>query len=64
MLEFAALDKFKSAVKGTVNKAVAGIKKLTVGAKDIVAKIKNSFNKQPNTPEQQYKVNIKVTIPT
>jgi len=63
LLEFAALDKLKGAVKGTVNKAVAGIKKLTVGAKDIVAKIKNSFNKQSNAPEQQYKVNIKVTIP-
>jgi len=63
LLEFAALDRLKGAVKGTVNKAVAGIKKITVGAQDLVAKIKSSFKKQPNTPEQQYKVNVKVTIP-
>jgi len=59
LLEFAALDR----LKGTVNKAVAGIKKITVGAQDLVAKIKSSFKKQPNVPEQQYKVNLQVTIP-
>jgi hypothetical protein len=63
LLEFAALDKFKSAVKNTANKVVAGVKSIVVGAQALAAQIKSTFKKQPNAPEQQYKVNLQVTIP-
>ena len=43
LLEFAALDKFKSAVKNTANKVVAGVKSIVIGAQALAAQIKSTF---------------------
>lgn len=55
LTELQALDKLKSMAKGAANK-------ITIGAKDIVNKIKSSFKKTPGTPEKQFKVTLRVGI--
>jgi hypothetical protein len=67
LIEMQAFDKLKSMAKGAVNKIASGANavksvagKITIGAKDIVNKIKSTFKKTPGAPEKQYKVTFRV----
>lgn len=62
LLEFQMFDKLKGAVKGASSKVASKVKNIVVGAKNLADRIKKSFKKAPNTPEQQFKVEMNVQI--